>query len=231
MSGWRGWVACGLCALLAGCGGAGGGEAGVRKPGRPQDRWQTIAEATPMEKAANTSSFEPGEAPACPTVEVVSADGAEVELEPGRAGFAERGTVSLVVFWSVQTVPGQTALVHVRDLVSKYRQWRVRGVAIAPGGPADSANADFARQLGLPFPCYFDTDLSALKRLSKAADAEVRTAVPSVFIVDRKQRIRFYRGGFRYALAVGDEGGNVVLETAAPGDAIEDYLKVILAEE
>lgn len=229
MSGWRAWFAGGLCALLLGCAAGDGGHAAPERPAGPADPWEQLARATPLERARNTTFFAAEGAPRCPAIEV-TADGREVELSPGEGGFAQTGTVTLVVFWTADRGAGQAAIVHARELVRKYRRWRVGGVSIVPRGPTAAASQQFAEQLGLGFPFYLD-DLSALKRLSKAADAQLRTAVPSVFIIDRRQRLRFYRGGFHYALTLGDETGQTVLESAPPGDAIEDYLKAILAEQ
>ena len=34
--------------------------------------------------------------------------------------------------------------------------------------------------------------------MSRQMDAEVRTALPSIFIIDRGGRLRFHRGAFRF---------------------------------
>jgi peroxiredoxin len=190
--------------------------------------WRGLSEAAPVEESANTRYYAASDAPRCPEIDVMTVTDQEVELEPGTRRFARPGCVTLVVFWNTDTRQGQALARYTSELVWKYRRWQVRGVGIVEKTPGAGRAPAFADQHGLRFPLYYD-DLSALEEMSDTADAPQETAVPSIFIVDRKGRLRFYRGGFRFA-ATRVERREVIQESAPAGRAIEDYLKRILSE-
>jgi peroxiredoxin len=204
------------------------------EPARPEpdDAWRVLTEATPLEKAEGTRYYSAEQAPRCPDIKVDTVLGNRLELEPGKRGFAEPGYVTLVVFWTVETRQGKAVARHVSDLVQKYRQWSVRAVGIVERTPRAQAAESFADQQRLAFSLYYD-DLSALEKMAGRMDAEEERAVPAVFIIDRKMRLRFYRPGFRFAAGAFDvrrPGAEIIWESAPAGQAIEDYLKSILSE-
>ncbi|MHC4789252.1 MAG: hypothetical protein ACYS8K_08650, partial [Planctomycetota bacterium] len=70
-------------------------------------------------------------------------------------------------------------------------------------------------------------------RMADRIGAEQETAVPSIFIVDRQMRLRFFRPGFRFMTGALDPrrpGGEVVQESAPRGRTVEAYLRRILSE-
>ena len=205
-------------------------------PPARRDLWDVLTEAAPLAASEHTRYFSAEEAKRCPAIQVATGAGEEATLEPGTAGYAEPGSVTLVVFWSMDIPRAQAAARHVGNLVRKYQRWRVRAVGIVEKTRSAGLSESFAEQYGLPFRLYYD-DLSALKRMSRAARAESRTALPSVFIIDRKGRLRFHRADSRYTLTEPagqfDErlpGREHVGENALPDEHIEDYLTMILQE-
>ncbi|KPK61975.1 MAG: hypothetical protein AMK73_07100 [Planctomycetes bacterium SM23_32] len=201
-------------------------------PAGPEGPWRALVEATPVREPEASRYFTAQKAPACPAIEVATALGSDMELKPGSRGFAEPGCVTLVVFWTVDTRQGKAAARHVSDLVHKYSQWRVRAVGIVERTARAEAAESFARQQGLAFSLYYD-DLSALEDMADRADAEEERAVPAIFIIDRRMRLRFYRAGFRFAAGAFDErrpGEEIIWESAPRGHSVEDYLRTILSE-
>ena len=173
------------------------------------------------------------EAKKCPTIEVsTTAQGRSVKLVPGTQGYAEPGTVTIVVFWSMDALPAVRAAQHVSDLVRKYGGLTVRGVGIVEKTPSAPRAEAFARWQGLALRLLYD-DLSALKKMSRQMDVEIKTALPSIFIIDRGGRLRFHRGGFRFWAELKQSEKSryeIINESAAEGQKIEDYLRLILAE-
>jgi len=199
----------------------------ILAPEAGADLWDSISEGVPLDQATQTEFFAPERAPTCPVIKVENAQGNRQAVAPGRAGY-----VTIVVFWSVDTSCGRVAARHVSDLVRRYRRWQVRGLAIVEKTQPAAAVSSFLTQHGVLLPVYYD-DLSAVEEMSEEADAEHETAIPSFFIVDRQMRIRFYRAGFRYtvgAVGVRRPGTEMVIESAPPGESVEDYLRVILEE-
>jgi hypothetical protein len=197
--------------------------------GAPQDDLEAFFSGASVAESSNTKFFSAAEAPNCPEISVTTVQGKEISLGPGKRGFAEPGCVTLIVFWDEERAHGPVAARHVSDLVHKYAKWRVRGVGIVEKTAHADRSLTYAS--GLAFDLYYD-DLSALKEMSSEAGAEVTTAVPSIFIVDRKMRLRFYRAGFRFNMGGirKDPRTQTVMESAPAKQTIEDYLKTILNE-
>lgn len=196
-------------------------------PAEAEALWQGLTEGVPLEEPVRTKFFSQGKGPSCPKVKVATARGEKVAIQPGRLGH-----VTLVVFWRVDSSGGRTAVRYVNDLAHKYRELSVRGIGIAEKTQPPVVAAAFAARHGITLPFYYD-DLSALEEMSEEVDAEEETAVPSVFIIDREMRIRFYRAGFRYAVGARGRrmaGEEMVYESAPAGKSIEDYLRLILGE-
>jgi len=194
--------------------------------------WEGITRAVPLDAERDTTFLAAEEAPECPVVQVKNGRGDEISLQLGRPGY-----VTVVVVWTVETAGGKAAVRYVSDLTRRYpeRRWRVRGVGIVERTVRAHLAPVFAGKQGIELPLYYD-DLSALKRLSRAIGARVKTAVPSVFIIDRQMRLRFHRPGFLFTIGAaggqpaGQQLPTVVFESAPAGHGIEDYLKRILQE-
>ena len=204
------------------------GPAQPAAPEAPRDAWEALSRVAPLEEPKGTKYFAASDAPPCPRIDVLTAQDKKVTLSPGTPGFVTPGDVTLVVFWSMDSASARMAARHVSDLVRKYAAYRVRAVGIVARTAGAGASHTYADRFGLAFPLYFD-DLSALEEMSEQAGAKVTTAIPSVFIVDRKTRLRFHRVGFGFVL-VGQAGTQTVSETAPENQHIEDYLKTILGE-
>jgi len=198
-------------------------------PEPAKDPWQALEQAVPLEEPAGTKYFTAAaEAPVCPRVKLLTGQGKEVSVGPDTPGFVMRGDITLIVFWSMDDTSARMAARHVSDLARKYQAYRVRAVGIVARTAKAPESHAYAESFRLAFPLYFD-DLSALEEMSEQVGADVKTAVPSIFIVDRQCRLRFYRPGFRHAL-VGEFGGQKVSESAPAHQAIEDYLMALLNE-
>ena len=195
--------------------------------------WGGLASAVPVDESERTKYHSASEARKCPSLALTTVMGNETKLRPGQSGFAEPGTVTLVVFWGMEFAEGRAAARHVSDLVRKYRELGVRGLGVVERTRQAPASESFAAQYGLAFPIYYDM-LEALKAMRKAAGAEDELGkLVAVFIVDRKMRVRFYRGEFPFSDVTGgilQPGERELKESAAEGRAIENYLGAILNE-
>jgi hypothetical protein len=243
---------------LPGCLGSSKGTVPIRPPppsptpgpgAGPQDAWSIVGSALTVDESTHTKYVGPTEARECPKLKVSTAMEQEVELRPGQSGFAEPGSVTLVVFWQMELTEGRAAAQHVQDLVRKYGGYGARAVGVVErtAGAVDAVT--FLTRQGIGYPVYYDT-LGALKAMRKAARADDRLGkLVAIFIIDRKQRVRFYRGEFPYSESVGGAAsayggivrpnpdsdviptGQVRLTESAPeGHRIEDYLRMILNE-
>ncbi|MHC4481048.1 MAG: thioredoxin domain-containing protein, partial [Planctomycetota bacterium] len=172
-------------------------EAPAVGPAAAPDAWDALAAAAPVEEAEGTVFVSAEEAKKCPTVRLTTSMGREVKVGPGSRGFVESGQVTLIVFWNADLSSGRYAARHVSDLAKRYRSWRVRAVGVVERTRGAGASRSFASEQGLALALYFD-DLSALERMADRIGAEQETAVPSIFIVDRQMRLRFFRPGFRF---------------------------------
>jgi thiol-disulfide isomerase/thioredoxin len=151
-----------------------------------------------------------------------------MRVEPG-----EPGKVTIVVFWSLDLPVTRAAARHVADLEEKYRGLGVIALGIVEKDTKDSERASqFMLSEGINYPGYYD-DFKALRAMGRAAGAKVKKELPCFFLVDREQRVRLFKRGFSFTgwLAkyprTGDEQ---VVENAAPGERIEDFLRQLLDE-
>ncbi|NLW50882.1 MAG: hypothetical protein GXY85_08600 [Candidatus Brocadiaceae bacterium] len=211
--------------------------------------WGAVDAALPVEESPRTRYLNASDARRCPKLNLLTETGGDIKLRPGERGFAERGTVTLVVFCQLEVGEGRAAAQHVSDLVSKYGRYGVRAVGIVPRTPRSLELARvFPDRMGLQFPIYFDV-LKGLKAMRKAvgADDELSKLV-AIFIVDREQRVRFYRGEFPFVEQVGGRRGTqpvrrlgqhdevlpsgavTLVESTPEGRRVEDYLRIILSE-
>jgi hypothetical protein len=165
----------------------------------------------------------------CPLVRLTSPEGKQEDVQPGRLSF-----VTIVVVWTMDTRPGKAAVLHVNDLLRRYANVGVRAVGIVEmtAGAKDATAFADAMQIAMPF-YYDDLKQSALHTLAGEVGSSVSGAVPSIFIIDRHLKLRFYRPGFHYSMTGAVVGGRTVYHFAedAPEDqTIEYYVKELLQE-
>ena len=234
-------------ASVIGCGGAEGvGPIALRDSvpglgradtGPPTDRIQALDKQAPVPVPEGTRVFSAGNSKECPVIKVRSFQGETLKLQPGKAGY-----VTLVVFWSMEWPAAKAVARYVSDLQRRYAQFGVRAVGILLNTPNVKLAHQFARWQQIRYPFYLD-DLSALKKMAGKVGADDKRAMPAVFIVDRRLRLRFYRPGFAFTIL--EEGRKddrkgtrervdprkkTVEEAVPDGQRIEDYLKMLLDE-
>jgi hypothetical protein len=135
-----------------------------------------------------------------------------------------------VLFWSIDAPPTRAALRHVDYLVKKYDEYGLKGIAIAEKTAGYREIPEFLRDARINLPVYLD-QLTALKSLGKSAGLEVNGRIPSFFMIGPDMKIRFFKRGFSYTSAARDSftsSAIAVIENAAPGERIEDYVKRLL---
>ncbi len=187
-----------------------------------------LDQAMPMQEPGALTYFAAGVAPECPTLRVHDRDGRRLDLTPGQLDY-----VTIVVF-CMSDPNSLAALQHVNELVHTYRRFGVRAIAIVGRTRGAERAPEFLESAGVRMPVYWDdTRWSALRRMAGRADSSTPTAVPAIFLVDRRGRMRFYRPGFRYTIQVPDldrhQEGQLV-ESAPRGRRVVDYLERILRE-
>ncbi len=175
------------------------------------------------------------EARQCPTIRLATSLQAKaIDVKPGAPGYAEDGTITIVVFWSLDVVQSAVAVRHVSDLIRKYGRLGVRGLGVIEKTKNAAAAAWFAEQKGLSLRIAYD-DATALKKLRRHIGAKVPTALPSIFIIDRQGRLRFFRSTFPSWIQQieGDDGTleEEVWDSMPEPERVEDYLNLILAEQ
>ena len=197
--------------------------------GQPELRgWEQLV-PTPVQDPRRKPHFIPAEdAGRAPTLDLSTFGGQRMRVEPG-----EPGKVTIVVFWSLDLPVTKAAARHVADLEEKYRGLGVIALGIVEKDTKDSERASqFMLSQGINYPGYYD-DFKALRAMGRAAGAKVKKELPCFFLVDREQRVRLFKRGFSFTgwLAkyprTGDEQ---VVENAAPGERIEDFLRQLLDE-
>lgn len=170
----------------------------------------------------------------CPSLTVETFAGQRGKVHPGTAG-----NVTLVVFWCMDYTFTRAAVRHVGDLAQKYERHGVRARGIVEKTKVAKYAPGFIRDQGMDESAYcFLDDFSALRRMGKAARESGVKELPCFFIVDRNRRVRFFKRGFSYvSSAVTEEyqdrltPGEEIIESAAPGESIEDYLQQLLDEQ
>ena len=175
------------------------------------------------------------EARQCPTIRLATSLGTKaIEVKPGARGYAEEGTITIVVFWSLDVVQSAVAVRHVSDLVRKYGRLGVRGLGVIEKTKNAAAAAWFAEKKALSLTIAYD-DATALKKMRRQIDAKVATALPSIFIIDRQGRLRFFRSTFpSWIQQIKDDDGTLrekVVDSMPKPERVEDYLNLILAEQ
>jgi len=223
---------------LAACGGSGGSGpvelSPISEPAATAEEDEPgglafIDRAMPVEEQKELTYFAAAIAPQCPELRLTNQDGRKTELDPAQPNF-----VTILLFWTTKDPNSLGAVQHVNELVHRYRRFGVRGITIV-GQTAGAANARrFLDSRGVSLPVYRDdTSWSALRKLANRADAQTPTAVPAIFLVDRRGRLRLYRPGFRFTVQIPDvtrPQQSHLIESAPPGKRLMDYLERILRE-
>ena len=166
----------------------------------------------------------------CPKVHVTDPQGKEGDLQIGQAGY-----VTLVVVWTMEGINGPASFRHVADLARKYAGVGVRAVGIVERTASAQDAPHFADQQGVNMPLYYDNlKQSALRELTGEAGAKETRAVPSIFIVDRRLKLRFCRSGFHAAnvakMLPNGQKVSIIVEDAPKDQTIEHYLGEVLKE-
>jgi hypothetical protein len=202
----------------------------------PETRTDELPVLPPDENEYNVKFFSPDEAGTAPTVElrpIVTLDD-----RPRRVPLARRNEVTIVVFADMYFKNSAYALRKVNELVKKYDNVypvNAVGIIMPTGRRANPANWKTQRKIIYPF-YHDDTDMTALKRMAKAAGIEAPENFPATFIVDRHGRIRYYRHGFGYqATSYEDrvgapETGTTIEENVPREYTLENGLRLVLGD-
>jgi peroxiredoxin len=168
-----------------------------------------------------------GSARKCPRLKVTTLEGQTGEIQ-----LARRGWVTLVVFWTMDFNFTRAALCHANDLAEKYRAMKVQAVAILEQTASSEFGPRFAKAQKLTCPLYYD-DFTALRAMGRAAGVSVGRQPPCFAMIDQEGRVRFFKRGFSFfaarishPLILKEE----IVENAAEGEYIEDYLQRLLRE-
>lgn len=238
-----------LLPVMAGCGGAPHTDIVVLDPEAAAKPPKQLPPSAEPPEAQNTlwnelagdeppgTRFVPGdEAEECPRIRVTDGTGMKLTLQPRQRGYAEPGYVTMLVFWKPERTSGRAAARYVSDCVEELADNRVRGIGFVEAPPIKMVVDDtkkFRDLQGLVLePIYYD-DWSALEELLDAIDGVGEEPSAAIFIIDRRMRVRFYRGAFLFGMGQWDSdepGGEDIEESAPDGKKIRDYLIRILQE-
>jgi len=201
----------------------------LRAPGvtEPTEEKAPGFEDLKVQSRAETVFLAPERAKECPKLEVATAENESTTIQP-----AKEGSVTLVVFWTVAVPMGRAAARYASQVRRRYgpQGVRVYGIAEKTAGGYKGVQ-EFLRSQGIAYPVYYD-DFHALKEMSDAMGT--RVAVPSIFIIDRARRVRFFRAGFSFFARTSvypRARYEFVFENAPKGDRIRDYVETILKEK
>jgi hypothetical protein len=183
--------------------------------------------------------FPPDKAGRAPDVKVRPVVG--LDYTPTRLSLARPNKVTMVVFAGTDFKNSGYALRKVNELVKKYGQdvypVEAVGIIMPTAGHRNVANWQHKRKIKYPF-YYDDTDMSALKRVARAAGVDPPENFPAVFIVNRHGLIRYYRHGFGFqATSYADDQRNVpqtgvvIKENVPKQYTLENGLRIVLSDE
>ena len=171
---------------------------------------------------------------------------------------ARVGGITLVVFWSMDVPATRAAGRYAADLSNIYGKMGLQVVGIVEktvvpartpeGQPIEGQVLEaykyapaFMTSQGMRYPVFYD-DFTALRAMAKAAREKVGNDAPMFFLVDRQQRVRFSKLGFSFVGGVGAWSpggwgappqltGEALIEIAADGEHIRDYIEKLLKEQ
>ena len=118
-----------------------------------------------------------------------------------------RGKVVLIDFWSINCPPCRRAVPHVVMMYDRYKSKGFVALGISFDGKEIHNLKSFVTEYNVTYPILIGT-------MDVARAYGVRS-IPSMFLLDRKGRIRLHRIGFNEEI----------------GNEIEDEIKVLLKEK
>ncbi len=118
-----------------------------------------------------------------------------------------RGKVVLIDFWSINCPPCRRAVPHVVVMYDRYKSKGFVALGISFDGKEIDNLKSFVTEYNVTYPILIGT-------MDVARAYGVRS-IPSMFLVDKKGRIRLHRIGFNEEI----------------GNEIEDEIKVLLKEK
>ncbi len=118
-----------------------------------------------------------------------------------------RGKVILLDFWSINCPPCRRAVPHVVVMYDRYKAKGFVALGISFDGKEINNLRSFVAEYNVDYPILLGT-------IDVARAYGVRS-IPSIFLLDRKGRIRLHRVGFNEEI----------------GNEIEDKIKVLLKEK
>jgi len=166
------------------------------------------------------------EARPSPKLMLQTFEGKKVEIQPGRVG-----RVMLVVFWSMDIAATKAAARYARDLGRLYGPTGLDVVGVVEKTKAFALAPAFLRAYQIEYPMYYD-DYTALRKMAGAARVSVGNETPCFFLIDRALCVRLFKRGFSFTSAVSVEPPGAeaaVIENAAPGESLEDYVRQLLS--
>lgn len=187
--------------------------------------WENLLPEPTANRYIRPHHIEQNEAREAPALQVSTLSGAPRTIRPGWPD-----SVTIVLFWSIDVPPTRAALRHVDYLVKKYGEHGLKGIAIAEKTAWYREIPEFLRDARINLPAYLD-QFTALKSLSRRAGFEDNRGIPSFFMIGPDMKIRFFKRGFSYTAAARDSltsSAISVIENAAPGERIEDYVRKLL---
>jgi thiol-disulfide isomerase/thioredoxin len=123
-----------------------------------------------------------------PDWELAALDGTKVKLSD------LKGKVVVIDFWATWCPPCREELPHIQALDGEYAGKSVRVVAVNNEGAADAATWDKIVRSFVATNKYTFTVVNDLD--AKVNEAYGVDALPSVFVIDKTGRIRYYNRGF-----------------------------------
>jgi hypothetical protein len=187
----------------------------------------------PRRNEYDVKLFSPDDAPKAPSLEVrpvmaLSAPQQKVHL-------ARPNEVTMVVFAGMDMSASAYALQKVNRLVEKYGRevYPVNAVGIIMPTRGHERAPNWHRSRDIQYPFYYDdVKMTALKRMSRAADIDTPENFPAVFIVGRRGGIRYYRHGFKATVYPEDttkKNPRLIIEENVPEEyTLENGLRIVL---
>jgi len=164
----------------------------------------------------------------CPALTLLTLDGEKFNLQP-----ADKDKVTIVVFWFVEMPAARAAARHVKDLRDKYGRLGLRAVGIVERTDHYKDTAAFLKEQKIDYATHYD-DFAALPAMGSAAHLSLKREAPCFFIIDKQRRVRVFKRGFSFSAAASvypRDPEELIIENAAAGQHIEDYVKMLLREK
>ena len=99
--------------------------------------------------------------------------------------------VTVIDFWATWCKPCRSAIPRLVELYQQFREQGVQFLAVNVDGPRNLSKVKpMARALGIPYPVLLDINGEIMKELKV-------TAIPTLLVVDSKDRVVFFHQGYR----------------------------------